>query len=83
MRIDDLPDVLTPQQLHQFLPLGKTRIYKLLNEKEIMSIRVGKKYIIPKAYLLDFLNSAHYNDTSTLENEVCNTVSFVETEDTQ
>jgi excisionase family DNA binding protein len=54
-RLDDLPDVMTPQDLIAFLPLGRNAIYELLQEQRIKSVRVGQKFIIPKTALRDFL----------------------------
>ena len=51
----DLPDVLTPEQLRAFLPLGRNAIYEALRAKIIPSVRVGQKYLIAKSALRDFL----------------------------
>lgn len=61
MKIKNLPDVLTPQQLYTILPIGKNAIYRLINNGTIKSVKVGRKHIITKQSLLDFLEISRYN----------------------
>lgn len=49
-------DLMTPQEVQNVLHIGRSTMYKLLKSKELLSIRVASKYLIPKAYLLDYLN---------------------------
>ncbi len=49
------PDVLTPNQLKDFLNIGKNRVYKMLQTGEIESIRIGKQYRIPKRCIKTYL----------------------------
>lgn len=59
MRIDnflrDYPDVLSPEEVQSILHVGRTRAYKFLSSGTIKSIRIGRKYRIPKFYLYDYL----------------------------
>lgn len=48
-------DVLLPEDVMQILKIGRNAIYKMLADGTIKSIRIGKKYRIPKKYLIDFL----------------------------
>ncbi len=56
--LEDYKDVLSVNDLYDILPIGRNNIYKLLNSNIIKNIRVGNKIIIPKQYLIDFLQSA-------------------------
>lgn len=58
MRFENLNDILTTKDLSEILPIGKNSIYRLLNENKIKNIRVGSKILIPKQYLIDFLNKS-------------------------
>ena len=49
------PDVLTINDLMSILHLGRNSIYNLLKNDYIQSIKVGKKYIIPKKCVENFL----------------------------
>ena len=54
----EYPDVVTPDDLQTMLKIGRNSVYGLLKNKLIKSIRVGKKYIIPKENVIDFLKTA-------------------------
>lgn len=53
--LENYPDVLTAKQLYDILPIGRNRIYKLLADKKIKHIRMGKKIIILKKDLIEAL----------------------------
>lgn len=57
--LEDCKDVLSVQDLYAILPIGRNSIYKLLSSNKIKNIRVGNKIIIPKQYLIDFLQTAN------------------------
>lgn len=54
----EYPDVVSVEEIQQMLRLGKNTVYTLLKNEIIKSIKVGKKYIVPKQYVMNFLNSA-------------------------
>ncbi len=54
----EYPDVVSVEEIQQMLRLGKNTVYTLLKNEIIKSIKVGKKYIVPKQYVINFLNSA-------------------------
>lgn len=54
----DLPELLTPQHLIRYLPIGRNAVYELLNAQRIRSVRIGQKFIIPKAALREFLGGS-------------------------
>ncbi len=51
----DYPDIITILDLQTMLHIGRNAAYKLLQDNSIVSIRVGKKYIIPKASVANFI----------------------------
>lgn len=55
------PDVLTVKQLAEALGIGKNKAYELINNHVIGSKRIGRKILIPKGCLIDYLQSASYN----------------------
>ncbi len=55
---EDLPDVLTPRDLRDFLPIGRNAVYEILRTERIRSVRVGQKFMIPKGALRDFLGGS-------------------------
>lgn len=58
--LNEYPDVMTVKQLSQALHIGMNSAYALLNSRMIGSRRIGKKYIIPKSCVIDYLQSARY-----------------------
>lgn len=49
------PDVLTVEDLSKMLGISTKTAYKLLKEKKIKSITIGRTYKIPKIYVLEYL----------------------------
>ena len=52
----DYPDVITIIDLQAMLHIGRNAAYKLLQDNSVVSIRVGKKYIIPKTSVTNFIS---------------------------
>lgn len=55
--LEKYSDVLTVSDVMSILHIGRNKAYELLKFSVIPSIRVGKKYIIPKSLMIDFLNN--------------------------
>ena len=53
--LEDYNDVLIPQDLMEILHIGRNSVYKLLEEGQIKSIKVGCSYRIPKINLIKYL----------------------------
>jgi hypothetical protein len=58
LRFADLPDILTPQDLMAFLPMGRNAVYDALKAQAIKNVRVGQKFLITKAALREFLGGS-------------------------
>ena len=54
----DYPDVLTVKQMAGILGIGLHSAYRLVKEKRIGCVRVGKRILIPKVCVADYLASA-------------------------
>lgn len=50
------PDVLTMPDVIRLLRIGRNSAYALVNEGRIGSIRQGKKILVPKTCLVEFLS---------------------------
>lgn len=61
--LSEYPDVLTPRLTAQILGIGINKMYELLREDTIQHLRIGRKIIIPKNCLIDYLESVRYNDS--------------------
>lgn len=62
--LKNYPDVLTIYQVCEVLHLGRQSVYQLLQNEAIKHVRVGRKYIIPRNSVIDFLHSASITTTS-------------------
>ena len=59
------PDVLTVPDVVRLLQFGKNTVYGLIKEGRINSIKQGKKIIVPKVCLVEFLiNAENYQTPS-------------------
>ena len=48
-------DVVTVEQLAEMLDIGLTLAYRLVRQKTIKSIKVGREYKIPKQFVINYL----------------------------
>ena len=53
---DTYPDVVTVKELCHMLQIGKNTAYDLLNSGGIPSIRIGRKRLIPKTYVIEYVD---------------------------
>jgi len=49
------PDCVSVLQLQQMLSIGRNKAYELLKTEQIKHRRIGKSYIIPKMYVIEYL----------------------------
>jgi len=54
------PDVLTVPQMATALGIGLNKAYEMLRDGFIGHKRIGKRYIIPKQCVVDYLQSSRY-----------------------
>jgi len=57
---ENYPDIMTVKQLAQALGIGLNSAYELVNTNEIGSRKVGRKILIPKTCVIDFIETARY-----------------------
>ena len=53
----EYPDLITVEQLMEILHIGKNAAYSLLKSGEIRTIRIGRRYIIPKQSIITYISS--------------------------
>ena len=58
---EEYTDILTVNEVCSALRIGKNTLYYLLKNNIIKSKKVGKKYLIPKICLIDYVNSCRQN----------------------
>lgn len=52
----DYPDIVNVEQMTEMLKIGRNTAYKLLDNNEIKSIRIGRTHRIPKMNVIAYLN---------------------------
>lgn len=55
-------EILTQQELYEYLPLGRTTVQKLLQQKILPAIKIGRNYLITKRKLLEWLDENAGNE---------------------
>ena len=60
--LDNYRDVLTVEELAEVLRIGRNAAYGLLRSRAVASVRVGRKYLVPKREVIEFLCGPCYND---------------------
>ena len=53
--LEEYKDVINVKDLCEILNIGKNTTYKLLKNNDIPNRRLGKKYIIPKFGVIEYL----------------------------
>jgi excisionase family DNA binding protein len=59
--LENYRDVLTVKEVAEVLRIGKNAAYSLVRDNKIKSVKVGRKYLVSKQILLDFLGNSRYN----------------------
>lgn len=54
----EYPDVITVDDLQKMLKIGRNSAYDILKAGLIKTVKVGKRYIIPKQSVINFLSTA-------------------------
>ena len=54
---ENYPDIITIKQLMEMLKIGRSTAYNLLQNKSIKHIKYGKKYIIPKTAVINYISN--------------------------
>ncbi len=52
----DYPDVVSVEQVTEMLHIGQVLAYKLLKDGTIKARKVGRRYIIAKKHVIEFLS---------------------------
>lgn len=55
MRLADAPDVLRAEEVASITRLGRNKVYALLREGRIRSVKVDRRVLIPKEAVAEFL----------------------------
>ena len=54
-QLNEYGDIMTVPEICEVLHVGQIKVYELLRSKVIKSVRVGRKYIVPRKALAEFI----------------------------
>ena len=52
---EEYGDIVSIQDVMKMLGVGRSAVYSMLHEGTLRSVRIGRKYIIPKQSVIDVL----------------------------
>lgn len=53
--VDDLPDLATPKQVREILPLSDYQLRTLIRERRIGHVPIGARFLIPRESIREFI----------------------------
>lgn len=62
MKLEDLDDVLTVNEVAKFLKISKTTGYTFIRENKLKYVKIRGQKRIYKTDLIDFINSGKYEN---------------------
>lgn len=67
MGVNNIPDILTVNDLQETLKIGRSAAYKLIENNKIKHFRVGNAIRIPKVALIEYIE----NSSGLCHNKTC------------
>jgi len=52
---DKAPDIMTFKECQQYLKVGKNTLLRLLHDKKIETFRIGNRWKIPRAAVVEYI----------------------------
>lgn len=56
-KFEDMPSVLTVEEVSQVLRIGRSSAYALVRSGQIRAVKMGRVYRVPKAAIEDYLRA--------------------------
>lgn len=56
------PEIISVKHMQEMLHIGRNTAYRLLEERVIDSIRIGRTHKIPKISVIAYLNGNNFNN---------------------
>lgn len=67
---NEYPDILTVPDVARALGIGERSIYNLIRDRKLGHLRIGKKIIVPKIRLIEFINNSNQNIIRSSQTEI-------------
>ena len=62
MQTEHLPDLLNLRDVQDVLKVGRSTVYKLVEDGRLKCIKIGKRVLVDRSDLAAFLDSLRQND---------------------
>ena len=56
LKIDEYPDIMTVEEMCEYLRISDKTGYKLLHNGTIKCLKPGKAYLIPKKFIIEYID---------------------------
>jgi len=66
MNYDDIPEVLTVEDLKRVLKIGTNKAYEIVNQVSFPKVKIGRQIRIPKRLFLQWLESQAFKDEENI-----------------
>ena len=53
--LEKAPDMMTVQEAAKILRVGRTTLYRLIKQDDLGHVRIGRKIVVPRIYLENFI----------------------------
>lgn len=70
MNFDDMPDIMSVEDLKKLFKIGINKAYEITRYKGFPAIHIGRKIIIPKQQLIQWLENQTIMQLNEHENEL-------------
>ena len=70
MNFDDMPDIMSVNDLKKLFKIGINKAYEITHYKNFPAIHIGRKIIIPKKQLMRWLENLTIIQLNECENEL-------------
>ncbi len=70
--LEQYGDVLNPRDVAKILGVGKNRVYEMMQNGIIKAIRLGNIWRIPKTYMIEYLSTCGYTQSTPMNDSINN-----------
>ena len=67
---ESYPDILSAEDVSEMLGICKGKVYSLLKDGYISSLKVGRKYLIPKKSVIAFIDGTCDNQNRIIDSRL-------------
>ncbi|MEP6754818.1 MAG: helix-turn-helix domain-containing protein [Chthonomonadales bacterium] len=62
LKFEDLPEILSADEVAAYLRVGRSLVYDAIRDRTIPSIRIGKRFLVPKSGIEKLICAPEQNE---------------------